>query len=285
METTCPDCGSQNYDFARYCRKCGRQLTSAEFNEAPTRGLDHQRPQATFGTGEEQWQGGPRYVPPPGSVPVFQGGPYPPGVVPPQHQQPPVPQKKGSNLPIIIGSFLLVALFIVVAGVVIVVKQVNRAIEAGPQVAPVIVEGTGDDNSVIDPDTLPADMQTWIYPGSTVRQAISGGIGGVKGVYIKMSTEDDLNEIVEHYQEILTGADTNLVRQPDQTIIASPNGQSVIIKPGADGTNDIEVALGSGFPGAGAPTPPPPRGAIPKPPAEPVPAAPPAAPPATPAPK
>src|SRR4051812_15597936 len=116
MEIICPTCGAENYDSARYCRKCGTQLGSSEFHEAPTRSLEPERAQVpppargldTFGSaplaGEPARYTPPSMPPANGAVQAMHTGM--PGRVQTGAMQGAPPAKK-TNWLLIVGGIIL----------------------------------------------------------------------------------------------------------------------------------------------------------------------------------
>ena len=291
MQQTCPNCGSENYDFARFCRKCGFRLSNEEFHEAPTRGFDHKRPEAPpFAPPEEVAPA--RYVPPsgPGYAPESRYGatmrPGPPGTSP----MPPVriERKGGTNWLMIVGVILL--LVVVGGGAIgfVIAKRISDAVASspgggGPGFPTVQVQEGGN----IDPESLPAELQPFYYPGSDIKQSVSGSVMGMGGSVLIMTSDDDRADIEEHYKEIFGDAQGKReIRDGDETVLGAGT-TNVVIQPSDENAElmQIVVALGKGS-GIGIPdgTPQvptvPPVGPVPSPPSTPAtPGPPPPAPP------
>lgn len=241
MENNCPDCGAENYDGARYCRKCGRQLTSAEFHEAQTRAFDHNRP-----VDQQYAPEPPRYVPPPAHPAPF-GGTAPPGALgtsPLQHKA------KGPNWLLIFGIISLVVILGIGVTAFVVVREISEAVATAPDIdfseGPVVTSG-----GVTDPDDLPEDLRPWYYPGAEIEESVTGGIGGIGGSVLIMKSDDTANEIVAHYEELLAKAGgRSVVRDNDSTVLTA-GSTSVVIENKADGSGmtQVVVAMGKGIGG------------------------------------
>jgi hypothetical protein len=274
MEVTCPSCGAENYDSARYCRKCGLQLGSAEFHEAPTRSFEEQRRvepvvehvEPVQGRGFDTFGSRPlageaaRYVPPP-SAPQ---GALQPGTshTPGRIDTAPMftgPVKKGPNVFLIIGVIVL-ALFVgagvlsaIIGHAIKAAKDAARAKEASsaPAVPGKGKSATGRGGSV-DPDTLPKELQGWYYDGARINIFKLNGSSG----FLIMKTDDDAGEVADFYREKFTKINTE-IHEEKSVIIGGDAGQraTVIINepdPGDDeDQTNIVVTLGNemSFPG------------------------------------
>lgn len=263
MQQTCPNCGAENYDFARYCRKCGFRMSTDEFHEAPTRGFDHQRPEAPpFAPAPEPAPS--RYSPPSGAgyAPELRRGPTMRPGSPGTSPMPPVriDRKGGPNWFLIVGVFLLVALLGGATIGIILVKRVTEAVATAPNdgggVIPSVQVQEGGD---IDPDSLSAELKPFYYPGADIQQTVSGSMMGMGGSVLIMTSDDERQEIESHYKEIFADAkDKREIRDGQETVLGS-GPTSVIIHPSDENAElfEIVVALGKGVPGAGSvPTPP-----------------------------
>lgn len=287
MEMTCPSCGATNYDFARYCRKCGVQLAGAEFHEATTRGLDHQRPAEAPGSEShsEPHRGDPsvaapttfgdppRYVPPqvaPIGGPVQQraatGYPGRVSTSPMATGQ----VRKGTNWLLVIG---IVALLFVLGGgmlTALIIRSVNRSVQTGPDGPTVnLPEGvTFVPKGTTDPEKLPESLKPWYYPDSTIEHSMTASVGSFGGgSVLTMVTEDDLEEVADHYREILSATGSVTEHRDGDSIVFPESGRAIVIKHWDEDPDmtEIVVALGGG---PGHPSPPAP-GTIPTPPAPP----------------
>lgn len=270
MDLTCPNCGAENYESARYCRKCGNQLGSSEFHEAPTRGLEHQRPDEapparafdTFGSAPLGGEG-PRYAPP--SVTPSAAGLQPAGFTnaPLGVETGPVhsgPVKKGTNWFLVIGAIVLAAFLGGVVTLAIVAGAFwNRGAPppppppAGAPSSPPVAGGTPSAPAVPPPGSLPAPAESdplrqWYYQGATISVSQPN--------LLIMTTKDDVSKVADFYRKTFAdrGVTPMQVADPDEggvVMTGGSDGTTVVVSPpdeGEDGDEtNIVVTLG-GFP-------------------------------------
>ncbi len=296
MDVTCPSCAAENYDSARYCRKCGAQLGSAEFHEAPTRGLDHQRPPdpqpparafETFGSAQLP-NDGPRYAPPvvsssaAGLQPANLTG-MPTRVETGPMSAPTGPAGKGPPWFLIIGAIVLAAF---IGGVSMLVLVADRLKNNLSDRQPPPARGSSDSGEKGPPVTPPpgapvaTSIESWQYDGATNTSS------PVPNVLI-METDDDIDDVTEFYREKFDalGIKPGYVKDPDDhstVFMGGPSAGNIIIAisppdadegGGGDG-NTTEIVVtggGSGFPGFPGVPPIPNVPEVPAPPAPPTP--------------
>jgi hypothetical protein len=305
MDVTCPKCGAENYDSARYCRKCGEQIGDTDFHEAQTRELGHERAAApapeprryeTYPSAplnQSGQSGSPRYVPPPAHpAPLASAGAT---GLPSRIDTSPIntgPVAKKTNWLLIIGGIFMA--FILGIGVIAAIvanvakKAIQEASKNGPIAAgpagPAVPTGKVIKNPKLS--QLPAEVRAWYYEGAKTRDYIGGGYGNLSGSVFTMDTDDDPSTVAEFYREKFGGEGTEINSQDNKIVFANERGTVVTIEPnrGPDDETGITVILGSG-PGMGGPAGTPEIPPVPGTPVPPVP--PPPAPPApvTPTPK
>lgn len=309
MDVTCPKCGAENYDSARYCRKCGEQIGDSDFHEARTRELSQERGAAsapeprryeTFPSAplnQSAPSGSPRYVPPPAHPVPFSS----PGVtgMPARVDTSPIntgPVAKKTNWLLIIGGILMAFILGIGVIVAIVANVAKEAIKEASRSGPIADKQNGPPGSgfpsgkvIKNPklEQLPAEVRPLYYTGATMRELVSGGAWGISGSVLTMDTDDEADTVAEYYRDKFDGKGTE-VDEGDEWTFTNEQGTVVRIEAnaGEDGNTAIEVIMGRvpGMPAPppGAPDVPNPQG-IPAPPAPPTLPAP-SPPPGTPAP-
>ncbi len=289
MEQTCPACGADNVGSARYCRKCGIQMGSSQFTEAPTRNFEDQRQPVAdhMSSPGPQFQEPPRYTPPMPSQPSTGYQPHPNVTgVPQRINTSPITtgpvQKKGANWLLIIGGILLAV--ILAAGMlgIAIFKAIKNNIKVTDKPTPTVSAGDKDTGFTVggpsDPDKLPSSLKGWYYEDSTIEQVVSGRMMGAEGAVLIMKSEDDVNDIADFYRDKFEKIKNKQEVKTDDKVIFSSDGANVVIEPDEDttGVQRIIVSLGGqhgipeGIPGGvpgGIP------GGIPAPPAPPPPPA------------
>jgi hypothetical protein len=276
MDTPCPDCGTENYDGARFCRKCGRTLIDFAVSEATTRSLEErERAARMYAEAGDR----PRYVAPSDATP-------PGGLAPQTGYQPAAGtnplQQKAPLWPIWVALSVALIVFLAVGATFFVNRAIPRAGTPVPTQEPAIAPPAEEDvedpdiDVDVDPDLededsdsllsqVPASAKKWVYPGSTVE-----GIDEIPGGMTKLSlsTDDDFTKVVKFYRD----------RMPDALKKTEPGEAKVVgseaivtIQDGGDGST-VDVLVNPGGPGFIPPIPPIP--AVPTPPAPPAPPAP-----------
>lgn len=253
MESTCPSCGAENYESARYCRKCGTQLGSSEFHEAPTREFSQQPapPQSaadaqdyrTFPSGPIHEQGA-RYVPPPDAPLVPHGMTQAPVRVNTAPMQT-GPVKRKTNWLLIVGVVFLALLMVGGITAVVVVHKLqqiaNDISKPGPKkIGPVTVNGT-------DPDKLPAELRGWYYDGARIKNSTVVNLGSKTQKTLIMESDDDPDDVAEFYAEKFQAFPQKTVVNGDHgEHVYSARGTNVVVKPADSGAgSDIVVSIGN----------------------------------------
>lgn len=267
MAMTCPKCGAENTDEARFCRICGVQVGAEGFHEAPTRNFEQGRtpapspssqevsPFATYGADGSAIlpPRDPRmYVPPsvvqqPGTMMGYQHGTSPAGPVPTNPLQT-GPVKKsyiGRIFLAIAGVIILVLVSLIGLGIWV---ASNIKVNKEPVIGSTVVEKERP-----APSPPAASMDEWVYDGATVDIRSEGSGFGMEGGLLQMTTEDDVETVGDFYRDLLTdAAQKQEIRQPDKLVFIS-DGTVVVIEPSEDkeGMTSIKVVFGSmaGIPG------------------------------------
>ena len=268
MAMTCPKCGAENLDEARFCRICGVQVGAEGFHEAPTRNFEQGRtpapslpsqevsPFATYGADGSAIlpPRDPRmYVPPsvvqqPGAMMGYQPGTGFAGPVQTNPLQTGQVRKSrvGRVLAIVAGIFALILACLIGLGIWVASNiKVNREpVLAGPTVA-----------EKVRPAPAPSavSMDEWVYDGATVDIRNEGSGFGMEGGLLLMTTEDDVETVGDFYRDLLTdAAQKREIRQPDKLVFIS-DGTLVVVEPSEDteGMTSIKVVFGNvaGIPG------------------------------------
>lgn len=305
MAMTCPKCGAENTDEARFCRICGVQVGAEGFHEAPTRNFEEGRapapapsqevsPFATYGADGSAIlpPRDPRmYVPPsvvqqPGAMMGYQHGTSPAGPIPTNPLQT-GPVKKsyiGRIFLAIAGVIILVLVGLIGLGIWVASHVTPTVTDDGKGGVKVSVPGGGPTVSVNDggsPESLTGPIAEWYYEGAKIETSVNTSVGGMSGGVLEMTTEDDIDTVAEFYRDKFADfRNKTEVRESDSVVFTSNNGTHVEIEASGkpDGLTSITVAMGSlgGMPGGG------PGGIPPIPPVTGGPAPAPPAPPATP---
>jgi hypothetical protein len=266
MDVICPSCGAENYESARYCRKCGLQLGSSEFHEAPTRELGHERElevepdlrkYQTFPSTPLNQGSVPRYVPPPASqMPVPLAGPGATGM-PGRVSTSPIqtgPVSKKPKWVLIFGAIILT--FFLGAGIIgAIVASAIREVErqearerAAAEAAP------APRGNVIDADQLPDEVREWYYDGAAIERFVHRNDGPVNFTTLIMNTEDDAQRVAEFYRDAMRDTKGRSEFAKDDKVVMSGAGTNVVIN-GSGGTGAargktrIVVVIGAGVPG------------------------------------
>ncbi|MBK6427776.1 MAG: zinc ribbon domain-containing protein [Blastocatellia bacterium] len=270
MAITCPKCGAENTDEARFCRICGVQLGAEGFHEAPTRNFEQGKtpsptpaqevsPFATYGADGSAIlpPRDPRmYVPPsvvqlPGAMMGYQHGTAPAGPIPtnPLQTGPVRKSKVGRVLAIVAGIFALILACLIGLGIWVAsnIKVNNEPVVGGA--GPAVAE---KDRSA--PASPAVSMDDWVYDGATVDIRSEGSAFGMEGGLLKMTTEDDVETVGDFYRDLLADATQKQeIREPDKLVFIS-DGTVVVVEPSEDteGMTSINVVFGNmaGIPGA-----------------------------------
>ncbi len=281
MAMTCPTCGAENTDEARFCRICGVQLGSEGFHEAPTRNFEQRQesssqppsqpevsPFATYGADGSAIlpPRDPRmYVPPsvvqqPGTMMGYQHGTSPAGPIPTN------PLQTGPVKKSYIGR-----IFLAVAGVIIfvLVGLIGLGIWVASHVTPTVKDdgkggvevqfpGGGPNVSVgenASPESLKGPIADWYYEGSKIETSVNSSVGGVSGAVLEMTTEDDMDTVAEFYRDKFAEIKTKTeVRESDSISFSGGNTHVDIESSGnPDAPTTITVVMGNvgGMPGGG----------------------------------
>lgn len=279
---TCPTCGAENTEGARYCRICGVQLGADGFHEAPTRNFEgagpapasvpvagpESSPFATFNASgsavlpphEPQRYVPPSAVPAPGQMAVYPPRTGPAGPVPtnPLDTGPVKRRSRAGAVLAIIGGFVLLVIIALVGLGVYVARHVPVTVvtdEKGNKTVSVPGGPTATVGEGVAPDSIPKPLSEWYYDGAEVKTLVQGAAAGQSGGVMEMWTEDDPESVAEYYREKFAGVkETSEVRSGDGEVAFSSNGANVVIDPSDEkpGTTDIVVVLG----GPIIPTPP-----------------------------
>lgn len=269
MAMTCPKCGAENTDEARFCRICGVQVGADGFHEAPTRNFEQRQvsssqppsqpevsPFATYGADGSAIlpPRDPRmYVPPsvvqqPGTMMGYQHGTSPAGPIPtnPLQTGPVRKSRVGRVLAVVAGIFALILACLIGLGIWVASNiKVNREpVLAGPTVAEKVRPA---------PASPAVSMDDWVYDGATVDIRSEGSGFGMEGGLLQMTTEDDVETVGDFYRDLLTdAAQKQEIRQPDKLVFIS-DGTVVVVEPSEDteGMTSIKVVFGNmaGIPG------------------------------------
>jgi hypothetical protein len=265
METQCADCGTVNYEGARYCRKCGRTLIDFAVSEATTRSFDErehsQRPYAEPGEPA-------RYVPPSEATP-------PGGLAPPTGFRPAAgtnPLASKPSQPWAVWVVLVIAIVVIAAvGAAFLamrvrpgasISQAPTAPPAQPATprpeAPVVAEDPDPDLEEIAPPVegdeehpgladVPERARRWVYPGASV-DGVTEPPGGRGQVILQLSTGDDVAKVVSFYRERFKGRnDVTKHTEPGEASFIAPDVIVSVEDGGSDdGRTGINVVMNPG---------------------------------------
>ncbi len=268
MAMTCPKCGAENTDEARFCRICGVQLGAEGFHEAPTRSFEQGKtpspaqevsPFATYGADgsailpprDPRMYVPPSVVQPPGAMMGYQHGTAPAGPIPtnPLQTGPVRKSYAGRIFAVIAGLVVFVLVALIGLGVWIasnVTPTVRDDGKGGVEVsmpggAPIVTinEGTS-------PDSLKGPIAEWYYDGATIETHINGGVAGASGSVLKMNTEDDVETVAEFYREKFAESRNSQEIRKDDKVVFEGDGINVVIMPSDEkrDVTDVVVVMG-----------------------------------------
>lgn len=279
MAMTCPKCGAENTDEARFCRICGVQVGAEGFHEAPTRNFEEGRspapapsqevsPFATYGADGSAIlpPRDPRmYVPPsvvqqPGTMMGYQHGTSPAGPIPTNPLQT-GPVKKsyiGRIFLAVAGLIILVFVCLIGLGVWVASHVTPTVKDDGKGGVEVKFPGGGPNVTVgenASPESLKGPIADWYYEGAKIETSVNSSVGGVSGAVLEMTTEDDMDTVAEFYRDKFAEIKTKTeVRESDSISFSGGNTHVEIESSGnPDAPTTITVVMGNvgGMPGGG----------------------------------
>jgi hypothetical protein len=253
---TCPKCGAEFDEPARFCRRCGNSLGTGEpsisSSEATTKSFDYPAPQnapeSTRTAPANQWPTAPAYLGPQqmGSDQMTVSPPYPayPGT-----DTRGLAQKRSKAPFIILGVMGFVVVMVIAVFALVVSRMSSLGPGPGherpglgtnipPEPPGAGAPGHAGNGGIPDPPPPPPDMggapatgrfASLIYPGSTEIMNAQGDHGD--GV-ISLSTQDPTDKVVDWYVARLPHAERVSVPFVGGAVITNDQA-TVIITPGS----------------------------------------------------
>jgi hypothetical protein len=273
METHCPDCGTENYEGSRFCRKCGRTLIDFAAAEATTRSLEErERAARMYAEAGDR----PRYAPPSDATP-------PGGLAAPTGFQPAAGTNPLGGKPASWPLWLALSVALVVIMALSATLYFNRVQRAStPVVAPEAIPPPAEEEESTEEESTPAidegeaasedeltaqipdRAKKWIYPGSTA-DTIHELPGGQ--VAVELTSDDEFARVVKFYRDRMPNAIKETSRDEANFV-----GNEAIVQITDEGGSGTTIELLVHPPGGGPVIPPiPPIPQIPTPPAPPPP--------------
>jgi hypothetical protein len=245
MEAKCPDCGTQNYDGSRFCRKCGRTLLDFEATEATTRSLE-ERERAARGFAEPGDP--PRYAPP------FEGTP-PGGLAPPTGFRMsagtnPIEGRRPATWPLWLALSVALVVIAALTATLFFGRTTPQASAPAPPApktgtpAPAPEAELAPEMADVDPDAdetdplpVPERAKKWIYPGA-VADEIHELPGGQ--VSVELTTDDAFADVVKFYRDRMP----NAVRSTSRDEANFVGGEAIVnISGGGGGETNIQLLV------------------------------------------
>lgn len=239
MEQPCSRCGYISDRPARFCRQCGSQLIAeTEASSAATRNYAPQA--AQYAEPPSAYPGyAPNQQPAWGSDQTPETTPFYRPPVAPQYQTPIAEQKStnwGKWVLISLLTFLVVCL-VGVGGLVYWGKKfVERRVGSSTADAPVVAPGSHPSSDAPHAPGLPppppavGSLDDYKYPDAEITILRKQGINEV----IQMTTDDDLEDVLEYYQEKFKNSSIRIKGDDGKKSVFTSLGQpmiTVIVEP------------------------------------------------------